>query len=99
MNSLNSVLIEGNLLDDPIQYESGCSFIITSDRFYSSVGEVEKEVSYFTVEAFGRLGESCMNNLKKNRGVRVVGRIKQLGIDSKMSIIAEHIEFKPIKKE
>jgi single-strand DNA-binding protein len=99
MNSLNSILIEGNLIADPSKNEIGCTFTITSDRFYKDNEDMVKEVSYFTIEAFGRLADACINELKRNRGVRVVGRIKQLGIDSKMTIIAEHVEFKPIKKD
>jgi single-strand DNA-binding protein len=99
MNSLNSILIEGKLIADPNKNDIGYTFIITSDRFYRDNEETVKEVSYFTIEAFGRLASACVDELKKNRGVRVVGRIKQLGIDSKMSIVAEHVEFKPIIKE
>jgi single-strand DNA-binding protein len=99
MNSLNSFLIEGNLLDDPVENDGKCTFVITSDRFYKNDEEVTKETSYFTIEVFGKLGKARMYELKKNRGVRVVGRIKQLGIDSKMAVVAEHIEFKPKQKE
>ena len=99
MNSLNSILIEGSLLDDPVESDGKCTFVITSDMFYRNEETTEKETSYFTIEAFGRLGQACMNELKKNRGVRAVGRIKQLGIDSKMVIVAEHVEFKPKRKE
>ena len=99
MNSLNSILIEGNLLDDPVENDGKCTFVITSNRFYRNEKTTEKETSYFTIEAFGRLGQSCMNELKKSIGIRAVGRIKQLGIDGKMTIVAEHVEFKPKRKE
>jgi single-strand DNA-binding protein len=99
MNSLNSILIEGKLIADPNKNDVGCTFIITSDRYYKDDKDMVKEVSYFIVEAFGRLADACMNELKRNRGVRVVGRIKQLSIDSRMTIVAGHVEFKPIIKD
>jgi single-strand DNA-binding protein len=82
MNSLNSILLEGNLVRDPENktLPSGsqvCNFAVASDRFYRQNDALEKEVSYFDVEAWARLGQSCSENLKKGRGVRVVGRLKQ----------------------
>ncbi|HOX33590.1 MAG TPA: single-stranded DNA-binding protein [Spirochaetales bacterium] len=111
MNSLNSILLEGNLVRDPEQKtlpsgSSVCEFAVASDRFYKQNDELEKEVSYFDVEAWSRLGAACSQNLKKGRGVRVVGRLKQdRWTDpegrqrSKVKIVAEHVEFKPQKKE
>lgn len=59
-------------------------------------------MSYFDVEAWSRLGSTCAQYLKKGRGVRVVGRLKQdRWIDpdgkprAKVKIVAEHVEFKP----
>ena len=107
MNSLNSILLEGNLTRDPESktLPSGtqvCSFSVASDRFYKQNEILEKEVSYFDVEAWSRLGQSCVENLKKGRGVRVVGRLKQERWTdnegknkSKVKIVAEHVEFKP----
>jgi len=66
---------------------------------------MEKEVSYFDVEAWSRLGASCAQYLKKGRGVRVVGRLKQdRWVDpegkqkAKVKIVAEHVEFKAQKQ-
>ncbi len=112
VNSLNSILLEGNLVRDPESktLPSGsevCNFSIAADRFYKPAeGELEKEVSYFDVEAWARLGTACAQNLKKGRGVRVVGRLKQDRwtdpegkTKSKVKIVAEHVEFKPVKKD
>ena len=59
-------------------------------------------VSYFDVTTWARLAEVCGEYLKKGRGVRVVGRLKQDRWTSpegqgrsKVSIVAEHVEFKP----
>jgi single-strand DNA-binding protein len=63
---------------------------------------MEKEVSFFDVESWGKLAESAKNNGHKGRGVRVVGRLKQDRwqdregkAESKVSIVAEHLEFRP----
>ncbi|HET7839216.1 MAG TPA: single-stranded DNA-binding protein [Rectinemataceae bacterium] len=112
MNSLNSILLEGNLVRDPESktLPTGtevCTFAIAADRFYKQAeGELENEVSYFDVEAWSKLGSACAQNLKKGRGVRVVGRLKQdrwtdqTGkTKSRVKIVAEHVEFRPVKKE
>ena len=107
MNSLNSILIEGNLTRDPILNETPkgttvCTFGVASNRFYKQNEELQKEVSFFEVEVWARLAEACAENLKKGRGVRVVGRLKQdRWTDAegknheKVRIVAEHVEFKP----
>ncbi len=110
MNSLNSILVEGNLTRDPnlktfISGNQVCHFTLATNRSYKNADEAyEKEVSYFDVEAWARLGETCSQYLKKGRGVRVVGRLKQdrwTDPDGKphnrVKIVAEHVEFKPVK--
>ena len=109
MNNLNSVIIEGNIIRDPASKETSkgtslCCFSVATNRSYRNQdGSFEKEVSYFDIETWGKLADLCIQNCKKGRGVRVVGRIKQkrwTGSDgksySKISIIAEHVEFKPV---
>jgi len=110
MNSLNSILVEGNLVKDPATktLPSGnqvCAFTLATNRYYKA-GEqgLEEEVSYFDVEAWSRLGTTCSQYLKKGRGVRVVGRLKQdRWTDTegkqkaKVKIVAEHVEFSPKK--
>lgn len=107
MNSLNSILIEGNVVRDPIIRETPrgsvvCNFSLASNRFYKQDDEFEQETSFFEVESWSKLAEACGKNCGKGRGVRVVGRLKQdrwTGNDgknySKIKVIAEHIEFKP----
>lgn len=107
MNSLNSILIEGNMVRDPQLKETSkgtavCTFAVASNRYYKQDNTTEKEVSFFDIETWSRLAESCNNLGKKGRGVRIVGRLKQdrwTGPDgktqSKVKIVAEHVEFKP----
>lgn len=114
MNSLNSILIEGTLVGKPIETFNPhgvaiVSFTIASDRFFKGKGStLEKEVSNFEIEATGRLGETCLLDLDKDRGVRIVGRLHQYRwsdsdgsepvYHSRIVVIAEHVEFKPMLK-
>ena len=110
MNNLNSILVEGNLTKDPVFTENSkgtsiCSFSIATNRYYKQQEEYQTEVSYLDVETWAKLAEACRDHLTKGRGVRVVGRVKQdrwtdqEGKNrSKIKIVAEHVEFKPFKK-
>ena len=107
MNNLNSVLIEGNMVRDPFLKTTPngtpvVTFTVASNRFYKQNDEMEKEVGFFDIEAWGKLAETCENTGKKGKGVRIVGRLKQdrwTGSDgkahSKVSVCAEHVEFRP----
>lgn len=107
MNSLNSILIEGNVVRDPVMRETPrgslvCTFSLASNRFYRQDEETEQETSFFEVETWSKLAEVCSKNCGKGRGIRVVGRLKQdrwTGSDgknySKIKVVAEHVEFKP----
>jgi single-strand DNA-binding protein len=112
LNNLNSVLIEGNLVRDPeLKYSpkgtAVCSFALACNRYFKQDEETQKEVSFFDVTTWSRLAEVCGEYLKKGRGVRVVGRLKQDRwtnpegqARSKIEIVAEHVEFKPqVKKD
>jgi len=106
MNSLNSVLIEGNLVRDPEkkEMESGsklCTFSVASNRYYSQDNEKKSEVSFFDVEVWNKTAELCLKTLSKGRGVRIVGRLKQDRWSdkeghnhSRVRIVGENVEFK-----
>lgn len=110
MNSLNSILVEGNLTKDPVlsttpKGTAVCNFSVASNRFYRSDDELQKEVSFFDVEVWSRLAERCADELTKGRGVRVVGRLKQDRWQdqegnprSRVKIVAEHVEFRRPRK-
>jgi single-strand DNA-binding protein len=107
MNNLNSVLIEGNLVRDPVFKETPegtkfCALSIASSRFYKGEGGMEKEVGFFDIETYGKLAESCHDLGHKGRGLRTVGRIRQdrwTGEkgepQSRIVVVAEHVEFRP----
>jgi single-strand DNA-binding protein len=107
MNNLNSIIIEGNMVRDPLfrstaKGTSLCTFSIASNRYYKQDSGRESEVSFFDVESWSKLAESCHDLGHKGRGIKVVGRLKQdrwNGADGKMrsrvTIVAEHVEFRP----
>jgi len=107
MNSLNSILLEGNLVRDPERKETPkgtvvSKFTIALNRYYKGDNGTESEVSYVDIETWGKLAEQCLKYLDKGRGVRVVGRLKQdrwLDKDentrTRIKVVGEHVEFKP----
>jgi single-strand DNA-binding protein len=84
-----------------------CNFTLASNRFFKQDSGLEKEVGFFDVETWAKLAENCKNLGHKGRGVRVVGRLKQDRWNdsdgkshSRVTIVAEHVEFRPeFKKE
>jgi single-strand DNA-binding protein len=110
MNNLNSILVEGNLVRDA-EYRTTakgkplCTFSIASNRYDKHDDELAKEVSYFDVQCWQKMAETCQQFGHKGRGVRVVGRLKQDRWNdaegkahAKITIVAGHIEFRPEAK-
>ena len=111
MNQLNSLILEGNLVKDAVLTEPApgfkkCVFTMGVNRFYKNRNnESVNEASFFDVEAYNQVAEWCGKKATKGRGVRVVGRLKQdtwkdeAGKSaSRIYVVAEHIEYKPVKK-
>ena len=93
---LNSVLLEGTLAQDPkleTRWDGTpvCTLAVQNNH--------KEYVSYVEAIATGKLATVCADYLKKGRGVRVVGRLKQEFTDgyaaSRVWIVAEHVEFMP----
>jgi single-strand DNA-binding protein len=100
LSNLNSVLLEGVMTDKPlVACREGvpmeANFVIISNRVYRDEGKLTEEVNHFRVQVLGKLAEGCAAKGEKGRGVRVVGRLRQVG-EAGTVIIAEHIEFKPM---
>ncbi len=106
MNSLNQIILEGNVSQQPELKQSAagtyvCVMPIAVNRSYRNAkGEVTEEVSFFDVASFGKTAEVCARYATIGRHVRIVGRIKQDRWKnqegkalSKVSIIAEHVEL------
>jgi single-strand DNA-binding protein len=98
------------VLDTELKYtpkgSAVCDFVLASNRYFKQDEETQKEVSFFEVTTWARLAEVCGEYLKKGRGVRVVGRLKQDRwtspegqARSKIQIVAEHVESKPQMKK
>ncbi|MDR0376853.1 MAG: single-stranded DNA-binding protein, partial [Spirochaetaceae bacterium] len=82
MNSLNNILIEGNLVQDPLLRSTPkgtpvCTFRLASNRYYKQDTGFEKETCFFDVEAWAKLAEHCSTIGHKGQGIRVTGRLKQ----------------------
>ena len=104
MTDLNSILVEGELVDDPQKGREGdpgvCKFVLATRR---TTAAGEKQIAHLDVIVAGRMAEVCNEYLKKGRRVRVVGRLAtKEGEDATeffarrfTHIIAEHVEFKP----
>ncbi len=98
MRNLNSILLEGILLDDPIlaapstaDAPAKCTFTIGSEPDAPSV----------PIVVYGRLALRCSQILTKGSTLRIVGRIAQ-DVDATaatgifhLCVVAEHIEPKP----
>ncbi|MGN0740711.1 MAG: single-stranded DNA-binding protein [Treponema sp.] len=109
MNNINCLIVEGNITQNPefkttVHGYPFCRMPIAVNHYYKKANSDEyvDEVSYFDVETFGKLAETCAKFSQKGRGISVVGRIKQnrwKGDDgkniSRVTIIAEKVEFKP----
>lgn len=98
MNQLNSIILEGNLKGKPKvlmngDKRDGLSFKIGVERYAKDrEGNPVQSVTVFEIRAHGILGETCYNNLKPKRGVRIVGRLAK--DKNKVYVLAEHVEFK-----
>jgi len=112
MNALNQIILEGNLTREVTvkDFQNGgkvCTLPIAVNRRYkTSDGNYAEDVSYFEIDAYGNLADACAQWCPKGRGIRVVGRLKQNRwtdeegkAHSKVKVIAEHIEFKPMPKK
>ena len=97
MNSLNSVLIEGELEKNPFFFHrDGKNIVVLRLKF-------NLEGSTVAVEVSGRQAEVCLEHLRQGRGVRVVGslsREREPGYTTPLAssglfIKADHVEFKP----
>jgi single-strand DNA-binding protein len=107
MNSLNNIIIEGNLVQDPLLRSTPkgtpiCTLRLAANRYYKQDTGFEKETCFFDVETWAKLAEHCYNTGHKGQGIRVAGRLKQerwKGQDgknrSRVTIVAEYIAFKP----
>ncbi|MFP4363239.1 MAG: single-stranded DNA-binding protein [Spirochaetia bacterium] len=106
MNPMNSLVIEGNLVRDPMLRTTAkgtpvCNFTVATNRYYKKEDEMVKEVNFFDVEVWSKIAENCAKNLAKGLGVKIEGRLKQdRWVDdegkphNRTKIVGNHVELK-----
>ena len=97
MNSLNSLIIKGSFEKGN---RNGTCFkfvMITNRTTRTKAGEKMNVKASFEVLTYGKLADICEEKLEKGRGVRIVGRLDNR--DSKVVIVAEHVEIKESSKK
>jgi len=98
MKSLNSILIEGVLLDTPALVAPPTQDGLTTCTFSISS---EPDAPSIPVLVLGRLALYCDQHLFQGSSIRIVGRIAQDAEATattgtfRLCVIAEHIEIKP----
>jgi single-strand DNA-binding protein len=100
---LNSIWLEGTLLDDGTQTgtEGGqpiCRLQVSTSRWHLQ----DQDLSVFTVEVREPQWQACQGQLSRGRGVRIIGRLYQdrwrdlAGhLHSEVRIVSERIEPRP----
>lgn len=104
--SLNKVIMIGNLTADPeLQYTSSGTartrFSIAINRQYKDKsGQLQEDVTFVPIVAWGSQAENCANYLSKGRSVAVEGRLRistfetQDGEKKKMvEVVAQNVQF------
>lgn len=111
MQPLNSIVLEGNLVQDPEvrTTPSGsevCLFTVANNYWYKQGDDFVQKVYYFDVEAWSSTAKYCRENLKKGYGVRVAGALRQDRWNdkegnprSKVKIKGEHVEYRKPQSE
>lgn len=81
MASLNKVQLIGNLGRDPeMRYTPKgtpwARFSLAVNRIWNNAeGQRQKETEWFNIEAWGKLGETCFQYLKKGKLVYIEGQL------------------------
>lgn len=112
MNMLNSIILEGDITKagEIVQFTDGQHqlevTIAVKRQFSKRDGSLVDETSEFDVIAYGSIADFLAKKGSIGQGIRVVGRLKQSkwtdneGKEcSKVIIVAEHIEYRPLKKK
>ena len=81
MSYINHVTIVGNLTADPqagnVRNGTAANMRVASDlRFTDAEGKEAERVDYIDVDAYGKLGENCILDLKKGDRVIIAGPLR-----------------------
>ena len=111
MNQLNSILLEGTVVNDPEVVASGIStqkklvkFVLANDRYWRDrTGAMQKDTLFIPVQCWGTLGDRCLERIRKGMSVRSLGRLHMCRWESKngekkrsMEVFCTHLEFRPL---
>jgi len=104
--SLNKVILVGNLTKDPETkfLPSGQAVsnlrLACNRKFKAANGEFKEEVTYVSIEVWGKQAENCQEYLRKGSPVLIEGRLKlkewttQDGQKrSMLEVVAERVQF------
>jgi single-strand DNA-binding protein len=107
MPNANKVILIGNLTRDPeLRYtpqgSAVAEFAIAVNRKWKNkqTGQMQEEVDFIDIVAWGKTGEICAEYLKKGRPVYIEGRLKQDRWEtpegkkmSKIKVVIEDVQF------
>jgi len=79
--SLNQVIEVGNLTKDPVEADVGngkaANMRLAVNKKYTDVKGKEAEITdYVDIEAWGRLAENCLKELRKGDRVIIAGNLR-----------------------
>jgi single-stranded DNA-binding protein len=98
MNHINSCVVEGTIVK--AMGKRFPALIIENVRhFKDDDGTVFERKALIRVECYGLLADIVKKHGKVGRGISVVGSLRNSGSAGALVLAAEHIEFKPMKKE
>lgn len=114
INHLNSLLIEGVLVNDPeivAHVKSSpdvklVKFTLANDYYYVGTdGSKKKDTLFLPVQTWGALAERCFVQMRKGMTARCVGKLKQRNWETEsgekhcvLELVAKHIEYKSPRK-
>ena len=108
MTDTNNLTITGRIVKDAEFKQTGnslkCNFSIAVNKSKRVNDTWEDEVSYIDVQAWGKVAESMMGNLKKGTRINVTGYLKQDRWEqdgqrkSKLMVVANEIFFEAPKE-
>ena len=101
LQTLNKVLVVGNLLIDPetknVSSSTVTNFRIACNRkFKDSHGNFKDKVCYINIVAWAKLAEICSEKLKKGDGVFVEGELQNRKLSNGsliLEVLADRVEF------
>lgn len=112
MKNLSYIILDGNLTSDPEEKtitggKTIASFTVAVNHSQNNPDAKEKDdVSFFEVEAWEKLGENCVEYLKKGSKVTVMGNLKQNRWKtadgenkSKVKVTASTVRFDSMRKK